>query len=75
MPDLKEQEIYSVTTAEEKILPIISLKEEPLKQNKPKDRVGDSLSSSKLLAIVIINSNSDGNNNDDTILLLVPTAS
>ena len=60
---------------EEKILPIISLKEEPLKQNKPKDGVGDSLSSSKLLAIVIINSNSDGNNNNNTILLPVPIAS
>ena len=66
---------------EEKILPIISLKEEPPKQNKPKDGVGDSLLSSKPLVIVIINSNSDGNNNNDdnndndTILLPVPTAS
>ena len=52
---------------EEKTPLIISLKEEPPKQNKLKDRVGDSLSS----AIVIINSDDDDNN---TILLLVPTA-
>jgi len=60
---------------EEKILPIISLKEEPLKQNKLKDGVGDSLSSSKPLAIVIIDSNSNGDDNNDIILLLVPIAS
>ena len=51
----------------EKILPIISLKEEPLKQNKPKDGAGDS-------TIVIIDSDDD-DNNDGTILLPVPTAS
>jgi len=55
---------------EEKTLLIISLKEGPLKQNKLKDRVGDSL----LSAVVIINSNGNDDNND-TILLLVPTAS
>ena len=54
---------------EEKILLIISLKERPLKQNKLKDGVGDSL----LSAIVIINSNGNDNNNN-TILLLVPIA-
>jgi len=62
-------------TTEEKIPPIISLKEEPLKQNKLKDGVRDSLLSSKPLAIVIINSNNNGNNNNNTILLPVPTAS
>jgi len=51
----------------EKILFIISLKKEPLKQNKPKDGAGDS-------TIVIINNNNDDNNNG-TILLPVPTAS
>ena len=63
MPNLKEQ-IPSVATAKE-IPPIINLKEGHLKQNKPKDRAGDSST------IVINNSNNDNNN---TILLPVPTA-
>jgi hypothetical protein len=64
MPGLKGQEIPFVAIAEENILPIVSLKEEPPKQNKPKDGVGD------LSAIVIIKSD-----DDNTILLLVPIAS
>ena len=69
MPNLKEQEIFSVATVEKKILPIISLKKEPLKQNILKDIIGDSLSSST----IVINDSDD--NNDNTILLLVPIAS
>jgi len=51
----------------EKILLIISLKEESLKQNKPKNGAGDS-------TVVIIDSDND-DDNDSTILLPVPTAS
>ena len=75
MPDLKKQEILSIMTVKEKIPPIISLKEKPLKQNKPKDKVKDSLLSSKPSAIIIINNDSDSDNNNDTILLPVFTAS
>ena len=72
MLDLKEQEIPSVVIIEEKILPIISLKEE-LKQNKLKGGVGDSLLSSKLFTTIVINNSNNDNNN--TILLLIPIAS
>ena len=59
---------------EEKILPIISLKEE-LKQNKLKDGAGDSLLSSKLSTTIVIKDSNDNDNNTDTILLPVPIAS
>jgi len=84
MLDLKEQEIPLVAIIEEKILPIVSLKEK-LKQNKLKDRAGDSLLSSKPSTTIVIDDSGDasttividnsGNNNNNTILLLVPIAS
>ena len=57
---------------EEKIPPIVSLKEE-LKQNKLKDGAGDSLLSSKPSTTIVIDDSGDDDNN--TILLLVPIAS